>query len=198
MGLNLQYEPGQTPLSEEELEGLKIPTITDRWELDEFEQANIEQALLWANRRSIQAHTLLVDDFIRELHRRMFKEVWSWAGHFRLRDTNIGIPWTQIPGQLRILCDDARYWLEHQVFPEDEIAIRFKHRLVSIHCFSNGNGRHSRLIADLIAKRIFQKDVFSWGAKTGLVAAGLRKQYLKALQAADHGEIRPLVMFART
>ena len=164
MGLNLEYIDGQTPLDEEEKDGLKIETISSRGELDEFEQQNIEDAVLWVFKRKLTPEQVFTEAFICGLHKRMYGDVWSWAGAFRKTDKNLGIDKFQIPVELKVLCDDAIYWITNQTYSKDEIALRFKHRLVSIHCFSNGNGRHSRLMADIIIENIFDLTAFSWGA----------------------------------
>ena len=155
MGLTIEYESGQTPLSEEEMEGLKVPTITTREELDEFEQQNIEKALEWyLYRRKFKVDKILTEDFIQQVHVKMFGDVWSWAGQFRTSEKTIGIPWHKVPTRLRQLLGDCKYWIEQKTYPDEEIAIRFKHELVAIHLFPNGNGRHSRLMADIVMKHI--------------------------------------------
>jgi Fic-DOC domain mobile mystery protein B len=197
MGLEIEYTDGQTPLEEEEKEGLRIQTISTRGELDEFEQKNIEQALQWTMGRSFNGDSVFTEEFICNVHKRMYGDVWSWAGKFRRSEKNIGIEFWKIPAELKKLLDDARYWLEHKTYPPDEIAIRFKHRLVSIHCFPNGNGRHSRLMADIIADNLLKGDPFSWG--TGYAnSKDARAAYLPALKAADKGDYDLLLRFARS
>lgn len=200
MGLDLQYQEGQTPLDEEEKEGLLIPSVTTRGELDEVEQRNIEEAIRWTleRRKRFTQQEILTEDFICELHRRMLSSVWRWAGTFRRSDKNIGVDKHQISVELRMLLDDCKFWIEHATFSPDEIAARFKHRIVSIHCFSNGNGRHSRLIGDVIVSKIFDKSVFTWGGQSLIQTSEYRKKYLGALRNADNGEIEPLVLFARS
>ncbi|MEZ5052482.1 MAG: mobile mystery protein B [Chitinophagales bacterium] len=198
MGLNLEYTEGQTPIDANEQEGLRITHITLRRELDEFEQQNVEQAFQWVMGRSFSAETVLTEEFICRVHQRMFGDVWSWAGSFRHTEKNIGIaPWL-IPTELRKLLDDTKYWLAHGTYTPDEIAVRFKHRLVSIHCFPNGNGRHSRLMADILAEKLLQQQPFTWGA-SGLSAPGqARTAYLHALRAADKHDHALLLAFARS
>lgn len=128
----------------------------------------------------------------------MFGEVWQWAGSFRNSNKNIGVDKYQIAPDLRMLLDDCRYWIGNNTFAEDEIAVRFKHRIVSIHCYANGNGRHSRLIADVIIEKIFGKPVFTWGRQNLIHSSTYRATYLSALRAADKGNIEPLVRFARS
>jgi len=198
MGLDLEYTNGQTPLDEEEKEGLLITTIATRAELDEFEQQNIEQAVQWTLVRFLKPELIITEDFIRTVHKRMFGNVWVWAGEFRKTNKNIGTDKWQIPTELKSLLDDARYWRENNTYPPEEIAIRFKHRIVSIHCFPNGNGRHSRLIADVIIDRIYKQPVFSWGAASLTSESDARAAYLKGLKAADRGDYSLLVAFARS
>ena len=198
MGLNLDYIDGQTPLDEEEKEGLLIHTITTRAELDEFEQMNIEKAVAWTLKRNFTRDKIITEGFVRELHERMFGEVWSWAGDFRHSDKNIGVKWQVVGIELKKLLDDMNYWLENKTFSEDETTIRFKHRIVNIHCFPNGNGRHSRLIADVITKNIFGKDEFIWGGADLIKPGQTRKNYLDAIRQADMGNILSLISFARS
>lgn len=198
MGLTLIYEDGQTPLDEDEKEGLLVKSITTRGELDELEQLNIEQAVEWTLRRKFNAANILSEEFINELHRRMYSQVWRWAGQFRKSDKNIGVDKFQIPTALRQLMDDALYWIDNKTYDEDEIAVRFKHRLVSIHCYANGNGRHSRLTADVIISHIFGGKVFSWGRGNLVKAGEARAAYLEAIRAADKQEIAGLLQFARS
>ncbi len=188
-------DEANTPLEAEEREQL-IPTyITTRAELNEAEQVNITRASLWLRRaRNVD---VLDDAFLRDLHKRMFGEVWKWAGQYRKTPRNIGIDAYRIPMAVRELVQDARYWVDNGTYPPDEIAIRFSHRLVSIHPFPNGNGRHSRLTADLLAMELGQPR-FTWG-RANLVDPGeTRRAYVAALRAADGGEIEPLLAFARS
>ena len=198
MGLSLENSEGQTSLNDEQMEGLLIPTIATRGDLDEFEQQNIEQAILWTMSRSFKSESILTEDFIRMVHKRMYGDVWAWAGEFRKTNTSIGIDKWQIPTQLRILLDDTKHWIGNKTYPPDEIAVRFKHRIVSIHCFLNGNGRHSRLMADIIIEKIFKRPIFSWGAASLINHGRLRTDYLSAIRKADAGVIEELIVFARS
>lgn len=200
MGLNLIYEDGQTPLSEEEKDGLLIHSVTTKAELDEVEQRNVEEAILYlVNRRKrFSVEEVLSEKFIKELHARMFSGVWKWAGDFRTTEKNIGVMPYMIGIELRQLLDDCKYWIENKTYSHNEIAIRFKHRIVVIHCFSNGNGRHSRLIADVIAEKLFGLDVFTWGGNKLVQQGTFRKTYLNALKSADRGEFELLMQFSRS
>lgn len=200
MGLELHYDEGQTPLDEEEKEGLLLETVTTRGELDEVEQRNIEEAVRWTieRRRKFTAAEILTEDFMKSLHRRMLASVWQWAGSFRNTNKNLGVDKYQIGLELRMLLDDCKYWVENNTYSPDEIAVRFKHRIVSIHCFSNGNGRHSRLIADIIVEKIFGGEVFTWGSLNLTKGGDMRSAYLNALRQADKGIYDALVAFARS
>lgn len=198
MGLDLDYIDGQTPLDEDEKEGLLIKTIATRGELDEFEQQNIEQAVQWSLGRSFKADAVFTEDFVRALHGRMYSNVWAWASEFRKTNKNIGVDKWQIPTELRYLLDDAKFWYANNTYSPDEISIRLKHRLVSIHCFSNGNGRHSRLMADIVIEKIFKLPVFTWGTASLVKQGDARTVYLNAIKAADKGDIQPLINFAKS
>lgn len=198
MGLKLEYINGQTPINEEEKEGLRIVTISTQKELDEFEQLNIEEALQWVFTKKFKPQQVFTEKFICNLHKRMYGNVWSWAGKFRKTEKNIGVKSYLIPMQLKNLCDDSLFWIENKTYTSKEIAIRFKHRLVSIHCFPNGNGRHSRLMADIIIEKIFGNTPFSWGAENLSKDGNTRKAYLKAVKEADNNKYQPLLDFANS
>jgi Fic-DOC domain mobile mystery protein B len=198
MGLDLAYIEGQTPLDEDEKDGLLIPTIGTRAELDEFEQQNIEEAIQWALIRSFKSETVFTEGLIRNVHRHMYGEVWAWAGEFRKTNKNIGVDKWQIPTELKNLFDDAKYWLANKIYDPEEMAIRFKHRIVSIHCFPNGNGRHSRLMADILITKILKQPVFTWGTGNLVKQGDTRAVYLSAIKKADQGDIQPLITFARS
>ena len=198
MELNITNSNSNTPLSEEEKEGLLIPTIINHAQLDEYEQANIEDALQWIVLKSFSIEKILTETFIKQIHKRMFATVWKWAGQFRQSEKNLGIPWIYISIRLKNLLDDVNYWIEHKTYEPDEIAIRFKHVLVSIHCFPNGNGRHSRIMADIIIEKIFNLPVFTWGAGDLIRLGDVRTSYIQALKAADQGDYSLLLIFARS
>jgi Fic-DOC domain mobile mystery protein B len=189
-----EQDDAATPLEPEEREGLIPSYITLRRELNEAEQRNISEAQRWAFSRRRNA---LDEVFLRRLHQRMLGDVWRWAGEYRTTARNIGIEAWQIGTQLRQLLEDVRYWVDHATYPADEIAVRFHHRLVWIHPFPNGNGRHARLSADLLAVQLGQKP-FTWG-RVSLVEAGeTRRRYIAALRAADNHDIAPLLEFMRS
>jgi Fic-DOC domain mobile mystery protein B len=182
-----------TPLTPEEQRDLIPAYIADRSELNQAEQENITRAQDWGlNRR----RDPLTEKFIKELHRQMFGEVWKWAGKFRSSERNLGLPFYDIPVALRQLLADTSAWIKYQAYPPDEIALRFHHRLVQIHPFPNGNGRHARFTADLLVMRL-GRERFSWGRENLRDAGTVRERYIAALQAADQHDVAPLLAFAR-
>lgn len=183
-----------TPLTPEERDAL-IPTyITSRRELNAVEQIGIADADRWAFSRR---RDVLDEAFLKRLHQRMFKDVWKWAGEFRKTPRNIGVEAWRIEQDLRHLLDDVHSWIEHQTYSPDEIAVRFHHRLDFIHPFPNGNGRFSRLAADLLAIRLGQPR-FSWGSRKLVAIDELRRSYVSALRGADAHDIGSLLAFARS
>jgi len=187
---------GATPIDPEEAEGLVFTHITTKGELNRWERDNIAEAMAWLDRT--RPKDILDEWFIRRLHKKMFGNVWKWAGRFRLSNKNIGVPWAQIPTDTKNLCDSAQAWIEFKTYPDDEIAVRFHHRLVFIHPFPNGNGRHARLMADLLIQNVLHGKPFSWGAADLVKEGESRKRYISALQAADNFDYGPLLEFSRS
>lgn len=192
--MKIDYPIGSTPLNYEELVDLIPGHITTQEKLNAWEEKNILEALPWAFKQK----EILSVECIKTLHKHMFDKTWKWAGKFRKSDKNIGVHWSQISMKTKELCDDIQYQLDHESFSKDETAVRFHHRLVWIHPFPNGNGRLSRLMADLL---ITQQDErrFSWGMHQDLYkATSVRKEYIQALQLADQGNYSKLLEFARS
>jgi len=198
MGLKLEYIEGQTPLDEEEKEGLLIKTISTRGELDEFEQSNIQQAIEWTMKNRFKKDEILSESFILLVHKKMFNEVWDWAGTKRKTNKNIGVDKFQISTEIKKLVDDCGYWIDNKIYEPDEIAIRYNHRLVRIHIFPNGNERHSRLMADIMVSNVFNRPVFTWGGSDLAKKGNIRKKYLDAIYSADKEILKPLIDFSRT
>lgn len=192
---NIDDEPdGATPLDPDEREGLKFRHVTTRGELNGLEQANVESGLVWISRR--RKRDVLTEAFICELHRRLFGEVWRWAGTFRRTEKNIGVDPLVIAVELRTLLDDARFWAAHNTYSPLEAAARFHHRLVRIHPFPNGNGRHARIAADIYLDECFGHDPVDWAAGNDLMHMNERRSaYIAALRAADKGEYGLLFAF---
>lgn len=195
--MEFQCAPGATPLDPDEAAGLVPTHITTQGDLNAWEQANILQGDRWARRQ--KKRDLLDEGFVRELHKKMFDQTWEWAGTFRKSNKNIGVDWPQISLKLRDLLDNTRYQIEHQVFDPDEIVVRFHHQLVWIHAFPNGNGRHARLMADILTVRLGLPNMTWGGGTVALTSVGaVREAYLTALRAADRGHFERLIQFARS
>ena len=189
-----EADDAATPLTPAEREGL-IPThVALRGELNELEQQNIVEANSWAFERK---RNILDEAFLRGLHRRMFNKVWRWAGEYRKTERNLGVKPHLIQPSLIQAIDDARYWVDHNTYKTDELAVRFHHKIVQIHPFPNGNGRWSRLAADLLVTSQGGSR-FSWGGANLQASGNARKRYIDALHAADNHDFAPLVAFARS
>jgi Fic-DOC domain mobile mystery protein B len=183
-----------TPLEPAEREGL-IPThVTLRHELNELEQKNILEADRWAFARK---RDVAQEEFLCSLHGRMFGNVWKWAGQYRTTERNLGVPLYKIQPDLVQFLDTVRYWIANSTFPNDEIAIRFHHGLVAIHPFPNGNGRWSRLSADILIVTLGDAR-FSWARGNLQAKSDVRGNYIAALKAADNHDFSPLLQFSRS
>ena len=191
-----EYPPDATPISLDDAKGLILTHITTQKELNHWEQINIVKAVAWVEQA--KPNSILNDIFIKKLHKRMFGEVWRWAGSFRKTDKNLGIHWYQISEQLKNLYDDVEFWLDSGSFSSDEMAVRLHHRLVWIHPFPNGNGRHARLMADIFLKNVLESKSFSWGGNNLSDPSEVRKRYIDAIHVADAGDFNPLIDFARS
>ncbi len=190
--MRFDYPEGATPIDENEAAGLIPGHITTQPELNEWENQNILHAEQWGFSR--RRRDILSLGFVQELHRRMFDETWQWAGQFRRSDKNIGVAWEQISVEVRKLLDDVRFWLEASTYSIQESAVRLHHRLVWIHPFVNGNGRHARLYADLVLYNHGLPRI-DWGGGSGPEGPA-RKQYIEAMRAADRGDYGPLLSYA--
>ncbi|MCY4160719.1 MAG: mobile mystery protein B [Flavobacteriaceae bacterium] len=196
MALNFKTFHNQTPLDQNETDGLRIKHLRFQEELNEFEHQNVEKAIEWTMRGSFNKEMIFTEKFIKEVHFRMFGDVWNWAGKFRKSEKNLGVSWPRIGVELKQVLDDTKYWITHSIFKPEEIAIRFKHKIVQIHCFPNGNGRHSRLMADILIEKVFNEQLFTWGFNIKDVKLS-RKIYIDAIKEADIGNIEPLLEFAK-
>ena len=194
--MNFEYPEGATPIDPDEAQGLLLPHIRTRSELDRWEQENIlaaEEAVFRRRQKDV-----LTERYVRALHKKMFGIAWRWAGEFRRSQKNIGIEWTQVPVALHQLFQEVNGWQEYGAYPPDEIAARFHHRLVAIHPFPNGNGRHARLMADIVLVHLLRQERFSWGQENLTNAGECRRRYIDALRAADGHDYGPLMTFVRS
>ena len=194
--MNFDYPYGATPLDPNEIHGLIPLHISTQSELNEWEQVNILETEKWLSKHAPNREKVLEIDFIKDLHYQMFNKTWTWAGKLRRSNKNIGIDWPLINIEAKNLIDDIIYQIENKSYGIDEIATRFHHRFVAIHLFPNGNGRHARLLTDLLL--IAEKQPrFSWGKNTINALPRTRKQYIDALRAADQRDYTLLLDFVR-
>ena len=193
------YPPEATPLDSNEIADLIPDYITTQGELNILEQQNIIEGINWADRQ--KKPDMLSITFNYELHKQMFNQVWRWAGKPRTTDKSIGVYWQQIPTQLSSLFESAIYWVENKTYKWDELAVRFHHKLVSIHAFPNGNGRHARLMTDILLKSNNQEP-FTWGEKMYSspieVEGKTHKAYISALKKADGNDFIDLIKFIKS
>ena len=186
-----ETDDNSTPLTEDEKQQLKAKWVTTRAELNALETKGIAEAEIWL---LTDKKDILSETFIKTLHKKMFGDIWKWAGNFRTTERNIGVAPYNIQPKLRILLDDIRFWISNKTYPEKEIAVRFHHRLVQIHPFPNGNGRISRIMADLLM-RSFNLEHLNWGTRNLTEISELRSKYIDALREADNGNYEPLIKF---
>ncbi len=197
--IKLDYPSGATPLDKNEMAGLIPSYITTQDELNDLEQENIKVATEWTYTKNFS--DILNVTFCLDLHKKMFNEVWSWAGMFRQTQKNLGVDPQEIGDKLEQLFQNTKYWIENNIYEWDELATRFHHKLVSIHCFSNGNGRHARLMTNLLLK-VNNKKLFTWGSKSSKcpieTQGTIRNSYLSALKKADNNSFSDLIIFVRS
>tara|TARA_R110002096_G_scaffold94635_1_gene212885 strand:- start:9755 stop:10339 length:585 start_codon:yes stop_codon:yes gene_type:complete len=187
----MEEPDGATPLDPDERAGLKFPHIQTRGELDQVEQVNIQDGLRWLKKQ--KNPDVLTEAFIRRLHKEMLGEVWEWAGTFRNTEKNIGVAPEQIAVQLRNLLDDVQFWIDNETYLAKEIGLRFHHRLVQIHLFANGNGRHARIMTDVVLTKVMNEKTIHWGDVNLQDAGKHRDEYIAALRQADAGNYQPLL-----
>lgn len=195
--MKFEYPMGATPLDPNEIEGLIPQHITLQIELNEYEQSNILKVENWISEKKFSIPDILSESFITKLHKKMFDDTWHWAGKFRKTEKNIGVDPVSIPIELKNLVDDVDFQVKNLTYTCDEISARFHHRLVAIHPFANGNGRHARLMSDILLKAL-DRPFFSWGAVTSLSQTEFRKKYIFALRSADKYDYEPLLEFVRS
>jgi len=192
----ITYEAGQSHLDQEELAGLKLVGIKDWTEILNQESKGISKTVVWTEKNQFSTEKIFTELFIREIHKRMFGEVWTWAGKYRLSNKTLGVEKGLISKELKQLFNNIKFWIESESYDADEITIRFIHRLMQIQCFSNGNARHAKLMADIVIENVFNGDIFTWGESLNDPKLQ-REKFLEALKKADKGKMEDLVKLAR-
>lgn len=189
---------GATPLSPDDILGLKHKHVETRSQLNELEAANILQCQLWASKLKNPTLEAIFDrDFITLLHRALFGEVWDWAGDFRLRELNIGVEPLNIPVDLHNFLEDAKCWIEFSHYTPLELSARIQHRLVQIHPFVNGNGRHSRIFTDIVRIFLLKEKPMKWAKANLEDMTTERAAYISGLRKADGGDFTEFVEYLR-
>ena len=188
-----EYPPRATPLDHGETDGLKARSIETRGQLDHFEQLNLQEGLRWLS--NTRKRDPLCETFVRELHKRMFGEVWMWAGSFRITEKNIDVDPTQISVEIRKLLDDARHWIDKNTYKSVEFAAYLHHRLVTVHPFPNGNGRHARIFTDTVRQWERGEHPVSWLGDEMQHAGAVRERYIRSLRMANAGDYSELIAF---
>ncbi len=202
MALTGEMVPGETPLTEEDLKGLKFPWVKTRGQLSSVEGPNIVNGKEWAlASSSTRMPDMLSIAYMQELHRRILSDVWEWAGEIRAHqlqnDFASSVPDIR-PHLLGLYSDAVDYWLKDKSIDPDQFSVMVHHRVVKVHPFRNGNGRHSRVIADLVLEKHFRLQPFTWGGASDLGSGDAnRDQYISALKSADKGEYGPLLKLCR-
>ncbi|MDR3476861.1 MAG: mobile mystery protein B [Gammaproteobacteria bacterium] len=196
--MKFEYAQGATPLDPDEVDGLIPFHITTQGQLNEWEAANILEAESWLFSTANPGNFLTIE-FTRLLHKKMLSKTWEWAGTFRKTSRNIGVDPNKITMDLKNLLDDLIYQIINinNGFTIDEIAYRFHHRLVSIHPFPNGNGRHARLMTDYLLARAGSPK-FTWGKESLIGEGPTRTKYIEALRQADKHDYSKLAAFVRS
>ena len=198
MGLMMSHSVEDTPLSKGDKSRLKIKTLTSETELHDVEMKNICRTMEWSDRCRLNSEELLSETFVYELHKRLFGDIWNWAGKKRTDNLPGGVDKFQISVELTILLGNCKSWIENRTYPEDEIAIRIHHKLQQIQVFSARSGTHSRLYADIMISQLFGKPEFTWGLLLNLESSELSERYQSALSEASKGRFEPLIIFARS
>lgn len=197
MALEFDYIEGQAHLDEEELGGLKIGDLNTILAIKELEDKGIAKTVAWTEKNYFKAERIFTEAFIKEIHKRMFGEVWNWAGKFRLSNKNLGVDKIKISSEIKQLISNTRFWIEDETYTPDEIAVRFAHRLMQIQCFPDGNARHARIMTDVILEHLLNHEIFTWGESIPDPDKN-RETFLDVLRKADKGKMDELLKFARS
>ena len=180
-----------TPIND--ISGLIPMHIHSQKELNEWEENNIIYAVkkYLTKRKKID----ITISWIKQIHKEMFDKTWEWAGVFRKNNFNLGVDYNQINIELKKLIDDIEYWKSHSNSMNwFEQSVRIHYRLVKIHPFPNGNGRHARLVSDIF---LFNNNLTlpTWPTEEMIKQTQIRKEYITALKQADKGDISLLLKF---
>lgn len=194
-------EYGETPIDEDVRGSLteRYRWVRTKAELNRAESTNISMAVAWLWENPFAEPADLLDQIsLRQLHARMFNEVWLWAGKTRVQETNLGVEPSQITQRLQVLLGNTLWQIDNDAYPREEFGTRFHRDLVAIHCFPNGNGRHARLVANELARILgLGRNFYSWGRRSKESPAVVRRRYIDVIKHADStGDYMPLNKFS--
>lgn len=165
-------------------------------ELNELEALNIADAFAWADDQTWQTADFFTQHVLREIHAKMFDQVWVWAGTYRSREVNIGnCPPEEISTRLEQVLGNLSYQSENGRSAHD-VCTALHHCIAQIHPFPNGNGRHARLVARLLAQTMgLERSSLTWGSTEYADEDTRKAAYISSLRAADDGDFGPLKSF---
>ena len=175
---------GQTPLPPELQKGLISKNVQTIGELDEYEEQNIAEGMVWLE--DSNANSLNYSFWLR-LHKKLFGNVWNWAGEIRSHDlgnADFLYPEKVRPALMQLI-GDAEYWFKNDTYPKKETIARIHEKLLTIHPFANGNGRWSRILTEYICKQN-KIDIPKWNLKSKDDPQKRRKEYIEAVELARH------------
>ena len=182
-----------TPLTD--ISGLKLPNnkVYSLKEIYIYEANNIALATLkYLAAPPSKELASFSYEWMQKLHCDMFDNVWDWAGKFRKVELSIGIKAYLVPISLKDLVDDIEFWKKNKTFDMYETATRIHHRAVQIHPFQNGNGRWSRMLANIYLRQNGSMPV-KWQEDLLSSENPKRNEYIKALKMADNGDYKALI-----
>lgn len=195
----IENPEGATPLSPDDMLGLKHKHVDTREQLNELEAANILQGQIWASTLKKPTLDSIFDRaFVTNLHKALFGDVWEWAGIFRQRQLNIGIDPKNIPVDLHNFLEDAKCWVEFKHYDNLELSARIQHRLVQIHPFVNGNGRHSRIFTDIVRVYLLGEKPMKWAYAKLEDLTEERSSYITGLRKADEGDFSVFIKYLQS
>ena len=189
---------GATPLTADDMLGLKQMHVETREQLNELEAANILQGQIWVSGlKGLKIESVFDRNFIINLHLALFGDVWKWAGTFRTRELNIGVDPVNISVELHNFLEDAKCWIEFDHFDNLELSARIQHRLVKIHPFVNGNGRHSRMFTDIVRIFLLKEKPMKWAEAKLENMSMERSSYIQGLRKADAGDFSVFLKYLK-
>lgn len=167
---------GETPIDGDELDALlpavrealgEPPTKAAVFDLEQQIQDEVAADSLTAViDGSLALDELMTDHFVRDLHHRSYGDVWLWGGRLRVRELNLGVAPEYIAVELRTALENlTERWNATSDFTPRQLGIAVHAETVRIHPFADGNGRSTRLLADLVfaaAHDSTEVELYNW------------------------------------